>query len=110
MPAHAPKLPFQGRGPNVSEGGGGPCFTETHSDDEVPPTAADAMSDSRCRSAPKGRCWQANPWQQGKDGLNRKCRVGLRPGISGQETDKMIELLERQKRLTVNQWKLICTA
>jgi hypothetical protein len=22
----------------------------------------------------------------------------------------MIELLERQKRLTVNQWKLICTA
>src|SRR5215468_10675169 len=26
------------------------------------------------------------------------------------EGDAMIELLERQKRLTVNQWKLICTA
>ncbi len=31
--------------------------------------------------------------------------------LTGQQwEDMMIELLERQKKLTANQWKLICTA
>src|SRR6185437_105172 len=42
-----------------------------------------------------------------------RCRPTMRGGIRRRPTGEervMIELLERQKKLTSNQWKLICTA
>ena len=41
---------------------------------------------------------------------NRKPVPPHRRAIEEHRENAMIELLERQKRLTANQWKLICTA
>ena len=42
-----------------------------------------------------------------RDGEDRREGSVISPASGG---DAMIELLERQKKLTANQWKLICTA
>ena len=44
-----------------------------------------------------------------RNGKDRRMGLVIAPS-AGQRGDVMIELLEQQKKLTANQWKLICTA
>ena len=59
--------------------------------------------------------WLALPANGGRLGTPARNGEDRRVGLvvvrsAGQREDAMIELLEQQKKLTANQWKLICTA